>query len=179
MITCGSDLTCRVSEKLLDQFINGVTTHPCQVGECVDRYQTANSFLVGDFTQIDRLSPSQKGSIILGSLYITSMLFIIAVSLVTCWRFSPYRSFMSSKTRPDCVNKDLANWDDSDGGFKLVWQNMMYQVKGREILRGVTGMSLPGELTAIMGPSGSGKTTLLDLLALKPKIGKRTSCKLI
>jgi len=37
----------------------------------------------------------------------------------------------------------------------------------REILRGVTGICRPGELTAIMGASGAGKTTLLNLLSVR------------
>ncbi|CCI49083.1 unnamed protein product [Albugo candida] len=74
----------------------------------------------------------------------------------------------------------------------LAWQNLSYTIRGanklcfrkskktysmelpmkaltekssRCILRGITGRSAPGELTAIIGPSGAGKTTLLDLLA--------------
>jgi len=37
----------------------------------------------------------------------------------------------------------------------------------REILRGLTGICRPGELTAIMGASGAGKTTLLNILSCR------------
>ena len=44
---------------------------------------------------------------------------------------------------------------------------MIFIVVQREILRGMTGICRPGELTAIMGASGAGKTTLLNILSCR------------
>ena len=57
--------------------------------------------------------------------------------------------------------------------YSLLWEDLHYRVKGKTVLRGVSGLALPGEVLAIMGPSGSGKSTLLDILALKRKRGKK------
>ncbi len=60
----------------------------------------------------------------------------------------------------------------SQKAYSVVWDGITYQVGKKQILKGVSGFALPGELLAIMGPSGSGKTTMIDILAMKTKRGE-------
>ncbi|KAK5126799.1 hypothetical protein LTR85_009733 [Meristemomyces frigidus] len=53
----------------------------------------------------------------------------------------------------------------------LYFEDVMYNLKGKQILSGVTGSVHPGELLAIMGASGAGKTSFLDIMARKKKRG--------
>lgn len=53
----------------------------------------------------------------------------------------------------------------------LYFENVSYNLKGKQILTGITGSVHPGELLAIMGASGAGKTSFLDIVARKKKRG--------
>eukprot|EP00191_Tetraselmis_sp_GSL018_P024921 CAMPEP_0177626464 /NCGR_PEP_ID=MMETSP0419_2-20121207/30668_1 /TAXON_ID=582737 /ORGANISM="Tetraselmis sp., Strain GSL018" /LENGTH=638 /DNA_ID=CAMNT_0019127521 /DNA_START=142 /DNA_END=2059 /DNA_ORIENTATION=- len=57
----------------------------------------------------------------------------------------------------------------------ISWENLTYEIpaggscfgerKQKTVLKNVSGVALPGELTAVMGPTGCGKSTLLNALA--------------
>ncbi|KAL8907759.1 MAG: hypothetical protein Q9207_001242 [Kuettlingeria erythrocarpa] len=53
----------------------------------------------------------------------------------------------------------------------LQFDQISYTLNGKQILSGVQGIALPGQIMAIMGASGAGKTTFLDILARKNKRG--------
>jgi ABC-type multidrug transport system ATPase subunit len=55
----------------------------------------------------------------------------------------------------------------------IKWTNIKVILEGcghEEVLKGVTGIAKPGELTCLIGPSGAGKTTLLNVLG--KRLGK-------
>ena len=61
----------------------------------------------------------------------------------------------------------------------VVWRDLTYSVTLRDgstktLLRGITGVALPGRTVALMGASGAGKTTLLDVLAGRKNSGVAT-----
>ena len=60
------------------------------------------------------------------------------------------------------------------------WHGIDATIKGRSLLRSISGRAQPGRLHAIMGPSGSGKSTLLCAIAgcCDRKVGLRGDLRL-
>ncbi len=54
----------------------------------------------------------------------------------------------------------------------LTWNNIGYDINGKNILNNISGQVLSGKLVALMGASGSGKSTLLDILCLRKYDGE-------
>ena len=71
----------------------------------------------------------------------------------------------------DDSDDDMAQMMAEHKPASLQFENLSYQLNGKQILSGVQGIARPGQIMAIMGASGAGKTTFLDILARKNKRG--------
>ncbi|KAK0624617.1 hypothetical protein B0T17DRAFT_492522 [Bombardia bombarda] len=97
-------------------------------------------------------------------------LFLVAVILGT-WYLSR-RKFRYGPIQLDDSDDEAIKLMSDHKPASLYFENVSYNLNGKEILSGIQGMAHPGELTAIMGASGAGKTTFLDILARKNKRGQ-------
>ncbi len=97
-------------------------------------------------------------------------LFVVLVILLV-W----YLSRRSFKYGPihlsDDSDDDLAQMMAEHKPASLQFEKVSYNWNGKQILSGVQGIALPGQLMAVMGASGAGKSTFLDILARKNKRG--------
>jgi ATP-binding cassette subfamily G (WHITE) protein 2 len=155
---------CEFTEPEMDKLIQQIFGDQdiqlkCQSGECL--YQTE---VPGFQRPVKRINTPLIAGII-GA----SSLFLVAVILLV-W----YLSSRKFKYMP--IQLD----DSDDEGLKLMndhkpaslyFENVSYELNGKQILSGVQGIARPGEVFAIMGASGAGKTTFLDILARKNKRG--------
>ncbi|KAJ5090946.1 hypothetical protein N7532_009630 [Penicillium argentinense] len=99
-------------------------------------------------------------------------LFVVAVILVVWYlsRRAARRSYLRLSLSDDS-DDEAAKLLAEHRPAALYWNNVSYHLNGKEILSGIQGACLPGQITAIMGASGAGKTTFLDILARKNKRG--------
>lgn len=147
-------------DKLIqDMFGDSSILLTCQSGECL--YETE---VPGFERPINKINTPLIAAVIAGC-----SLFLVFVILLI-W----YLSRRKFKYGP--INLD----DSDDEGMKLMmdhkpvslyFENVSYNLNGKQILSGIQGIAHPGQVMAIMGASGAGKTTFLDILARKNKRG--------
>lgn len=135
-------------------------TLQCDPGECLYRTDVP-----GYVRPIKEINTPLIAGVIAGCA-----LFVVLVILLV-W----YLSRRSFKYGPihlsDDSDEDMAQMMAEHKPASLQFENVSYQLNGKQILSGVQGIALPGQLMAIMGASGAGKTTFLDILARKNKRG--------
>ena len=155
---------CEFSEPEMNKLIQQVFGDPaiqlnCQSGECL--YETE---VPGFQRPVKRINTP-----LIAGIIGTSSIFLVAVILLV-W----YLSSRKLKYMPIHLE------DSDDEGLKLMndhkpaslyFENVSYNLNGKQILSDVRGIARPGEIFAIMGASGAGKTTFLDILARKNKVG--------
>ena len=136
-------------------------TLTCKAGECL--YMTD---VPGYSRPVKEINTPLIAGVIAGCA-----LFVVLVILIV-WYLSR-RSF--KKYGPIHLSEDS---DDENAHLmaehkpaSLQFENVSYHLNGKQILSDIQGISLPGQLMAIMGASGAGKTTFLDILARKNKRG--------
>ncbi|EAQ93123.1 hypothetical protein CHGG_01358 [Chaetomium globosum CBS 148.51] len=132
----------------------------CGAGECL--YHTE---VPGFKPDVPKINTPLIAGVIAGC-----SLFLVAVILGT-WYLSR-RQFKYGPIHLDDSDDEAIRLMADHKPASLYFQNVSYNLNGKNILTGIQGMAHPGELTAIMGASGAGKTTFLDILARKNKRGQ-------
>ncbi|KAK5676459.1 FAD-dependent urate hydroxylase [Elasticomyces elasticus] len=156
----------KFSEPAMNQLISSVFGDTsiqlqCHSGECLYRTEVP-----GYSRPIKKINTPLIASVIAGCA-----LFVVAVILLIF--FLGRRS--SKRYGPihlgDDEEEENAKLLADHKPAALYFDNVSYNLKGKQILTGITGAVHPGELLAIMGASGAGKTSFLDIMARKKKRG--------
>jgi len=135
-------------------------TLQCHSGECLYRTDVP-----GYTKPVKEINTPLIAGVIAGCA-----LFVVLVILLV-W-FLSRRGFKYGPIHlSDDSDDDMAQMMAEHKPASLQFENVSYQLNGKQILSGVQGIALPGQLMAIMGASGAGKTTFLDILARKNKRG--------
>lgn len=109
----------------------------------------------------------------------------VALFILGCVLIGWYFSVRAARKRwgaihlSDRTDEDTIRLMIDHKPMALQFEDMHYNLKGKQILKGISGIASPGQITAVMGASGAGKSTFLDILARKNKRGQVTGSMLI
>ncbi|KAL1875307.1 hypothetical protein VTK73DRAFT_10144 [Phialemonium thermophilum] len=145
-----------------DLFGDNSISLTCRSGECL--YHT-------EVPGYKRPVPKINTPLIAGVIAAAALFFVAAILLT--WYLSR-RKLKYGPIHLDDSDDEAIKLMTDHKPASLYFENVSYNLNGKEILSGIQGMAHPGEITAIMGASGAGKTTFLDILARKNKRGRTT-----
>ncbi|KAL9602417.1 MAG: hypothetical protein Q9219_001841 [cf. Caloplaca sp. 3 TL-2023] len=136
-------------------------TLKCHSGECL--YKTD---IPGYSRPVKEINTPVIAGVIAGCALFVVLVFLLVWILSR--RSFKYGRIHLSDDSDDEIERLMAEHKPAS----LQFNNVSYQLNGKQILSGVQGIALPGQIMAIMGASGAGKTTFLDILARKNKRGE-------
>ena len=148
-----------MNDLIKNVFGDETITLNCHSGECL--YKTD---VPGYTRPVKKINTPLIAGVIAGCA-----LFVVLVILLV-W-FLSRRSFRYGPIHLDDSDDEGAQLLAEHKAASLQFENISYHLNGKQILSGVQGVAVPGQIMAIMGASGAGKTTFLDILARKNKRG--------
>ena len=142
----------------------------CRSGECL--YETEVPGYKAPVTEVN--TP------VIALVIAGCALLITAIALLSWWlsRRAAYKRWGAIRLG-DGMEDDAARLMVNHKPMALQFEDVSYNLKGKEILSGISGIAQPGQIMAIMGASGAGKSTFIDILAKKNKRGTTTGNMLV
>lgn len=135
-------------------------TLKCQSGECL--YRTD---IPGYTRPVKEINTPLIAGVIAGcGLFVVLVILLVWILSRRSFKYGPINL---SDDSDDELERLMAEHKPAS----LQFDSISYHLNGKQILSGVQGIALPGQIMAIMGASGAGKTTFLDILARKNKRG--------
>lgn len=161
----GGTNKCAFEEPAMNDLISSIIgdssiTLSCRSGECVH------------FSELPDYKPPvpKINTPLIAGVIAGCALFLFAIIVLT-WYLSR-RSFKYGPIHLDDSDDEAVKLMTDHQPASLQFENVSYNLNGKQILTSLQGVAHPGEITAIMGASGAGKTTFLDILARKNKRGE-------
>lgn len=136
-------------------------TLQCRSGECLYRTDVP-----GYQRPIKEINTPLIAGVIAGCA-----LFIVAVILLIWYISRRANNFNYGPIHLSDDEDDGAHLMETHTPAALQFENVSYNLNGKQILSGIQGNAKPGQIMAVMGASGAGKSTFLDILARKNKRG--------